>query len=148
MPGKQWLALFVLFFVSPAAAQRAGPTAIEPLGEIAAAAASVADVTARRYPYDTTRRLIRGRIERGIREHDSEAFRLGAHLAAAFWISQLPVDLAWRDTALARHRDVVRWLVPRVGQPVEAIAHAVAQAERMPAASEQQLLGFLQATVR
>ncbi len=112
--------------------------------EIARGAAAVGAVAAKKYPYATAYRLIRSRMEENVqRRRDSDAFRLGAHLAAAAWVKNLPEDVDWRATALARHRDTVQWLLPRVGMASDDIARAVAQAAELKNVSEQQLLDWL-----
>jgi len=116
--------------------------------EIARGAAAISEVTAHNYPYATVHRLIRNRVEKNIQERrDSDGFRLGAHVAAGFWVRHLPEEVSWRKTALARHRDVVYWLLPRVGLPIGEIAGVVAHAEGLSKASQQELLGFLEAIV-
>src|SRR5262249_12737488 len=120
-----------------------------PLSEVARGAAAIADIASHRYPYQTIRRLIRSRLEQNVQQHrDSDGFRLGAQLAAGLWIDQLPRDVPWRETELAAHRDVVRWLVPRVGLSIDEVARTVAHAEGLPPEGEQQLRRFLQAAIR
>jgi hypothetical protein len=62
---------------------------------------------------------------------------------AAMWLEQLPNDLSWRATALARHRDIVEWVLPRTGLSDEDIARTVAHAGGLTPAAERHLLEFL-----
>jgi len=145
-----WFAWLVLGVAVPAvSATDTLPTPASPAvmrAEIARGAAAVADVTVHKYPYATTHRLIRSRVEKNLQEkRDSDGFRLGAHVAAGFWVEHLPVDITWRPTALARHRDQVYWLLPRVGLSLTEVAAAVARGEGLPKTSRQNLLTFLEA---
>jgi hypothetical protein len=116
----------------------------DPRAEVGRGATTVAAAAAHNYPPETIYRLIRNALEENVQKgRDSDAYRVGAHLAAAFWIQQLPEDVSWRETALARHRDIVAWLLPRTGLPEEEVAHTVARAEGLTATSEQRLLEFL-----
>ncbi len=104
----------------------------------------VASAIAKKAPYATTYRLIRGQLEKNVQEHrDSDAFLLGAHLIAAVWADGLPHDVTWRTQVLARHRDIVGWLVPKVGLPLADVAHLVVQVQQNPGASEERLHDFL-----
>jgi hypothetical protein len=115
--------------------------------EVARGAATVGEITAKKLPYDTAHRLIRAALEKNVQvRRDSDAFRLGAHLAAAFWVEQLPTDVTWRDTARARHGDLVVWLTARVGLPPEEVAQTVVQAEGLPPDAKRRLLQLLRGT--
>jgi hypothetical protein len=125
------------------------PPATEARSELSRGAAAVAAVVAKKYPYATAYRLVRSRLERNVQEHrDSDGFIVGANLAAAFWLAALPQDLSWRETALTRHRDVVAWILPRLGLSDEEIARAVARAQGLNPAAEQRLLHFISQLAR
>lgn len=130
----------LLLLASPAAAW---PSSVH--AEMARAARSISAITAHKYPYDVTDRMINECLEANVQQHrDSDAFFLGAHLTAAFWIASLPRDVGHQKT-LARHIDIVRWLRPRVDLPNEEIARVVAQAAGLPRGSRGRLLSFLEA---
>ncbi len=112
--------------------------------ELARGAAAIAAITDKKYPYDTTYRLIRACLEKNVQMHrDSDPFLVGAHLAIASWIEDLPPDLSWRERALARHRDVAEWLRPRISLRSEEVAHVITQAARLTPAAQDRLLRFL-----
>src|SRR5262245_49876578 len=79
-------------------------TAVSPeslRNEIARGAREVTAVTLRRWPRPTIYRSIRLQLEVNVQNYqDSEAFRLGAHLATALWLQELPEDVTWREKAL------------------------------------------------
>lgn len=142
------LALCVLGAAGAALALSPTPTiaAEQTRSEIVRGASSVAEIIAKRYPYPTTYRLIRGRLERNVHEHrDSDGFSLGAHLATAFWLEGLPPDVSWRERALARHRDVTTWILARIGLSAAEVARLTAAGERLPADAATQLLEFVEA---
>ena len=117
--------------------------------EITRGTAAVTAVIAKKYPYSVAYRSIRNCLEKNVQQQqDSDAFLIGAHLTAAFWLAKLPKDLSWRDKALARHRDIVQWLMPRLGLRADEVTHTVAQAAGFTPASEQQLRNFLRQTIR
>jgi hypothetical protein len=108
--------------------------------EVARGAAAVASLTERPFPYAVTYRAIKDRLQKNVQEHaDSDAFRVGAHLAVTAWLSGLPEDVSWRARALARHRDIVGWLLPRVALTPDAIADCVVEAQRLSPAAAQRL---------
>lgn len=104
----------------------------------------VAALTAKKYPYPTTYRLIRASLEQNVQEHrESDGFLVGAHVATAFWLNRLPEDLAWRETALARHRDIAGWILSRLNLTPTEVARAITAAQGLSAASEPQLRRFI-----
>jgi len=114
--------------------------------EVARGAACVGAAIRARYSYDATRRLIRNCVEENLqRRHDSDGFRLGVHMSAAYWTLRLPEDVPGRATAIAQHRDIVKWLLPRVGVPAEEVTHTTVSAAGLPDTAEQQLLELLRA---
>lgn len=149
------LALAAGICLSAASAPGSGPPAIPSTPgtqvgtELARGAATVAAITAKKYPHSTTYRLIRARLEKNVQEGaDSDGFLVGAHLAISSWLWNLPTDLKWRETAIARHADIATLLLPRIGLPPEETAHIVARAAGLTAPAEHQILAFVRKAVR
>jgi hypothetical protein len=112
--------------------------------EIARGASEVTAVTRQRWPRETVYRSIRQRLELNVqRHHDSDGFLVGAQLATLLWLEELPEDVTWREKALARHRDIASWLIPRLGLTHQDIAQTIVQATRLPPKAEQRLLDLL-----
>jgi len=112
--------------------------------EVQRGATEIAAISGKKSPCPTTYRLMRACLEKNVQEHHaSDAFLLGAHLTIALWVADLPQDIGWREKALARHRDVAEWLLPRVGLPPKDIAHLVVRAAGLPPAEEQRLIDLV-----
>jgi len=117
--------------------------------EIARGAATIASVTAKRRPHPTIYRSIRDALEKNMQEHhDSEGFRLGAHLIAAFWLERLPQDVPWREVPLARHRDIVRWLMEDTKLGSDDVAETAAAAAHLTEAQAAELSDALRRWMR
>jgi hypothetical protein len=127
-----------------AAARASRPTPTTPApsrAEVRRGAAEITAIRARKYPNDTTYRLMRVCLERNVQERRaSDAFLVGAHLTIVFWLADLPQDVPWREKAYARHRDIAQWLFPHVGLSLKDIAHLVVRAAQLPPRAEQRLL--------
>jgi hypothetical protein len=83
-------------------------------------------------------------LEKNAQEgRSSDGFLVGAHLAAAFWLEQLPPDVTWGEAAAARHLNVVGWTVPRVPLTPEDIARIVAHTDGLAPDSEPRLLRLI-----
>src|SRR5262245_26837105 len=73
-------------------------------GEVVRGAACVGAVIRARYPHEVSRRLIDNCVEENLQKRrDSDGFRLGVHMAAAYWTLRLPEDVPWRARAIAQH---------------------------------------------
>lgn|SRR5512139_1429117 len=157
-PTVQILAFAILWLSDSASAVSGLPTATPvstPVltasvsAELARGASTVAAITAKKYPYATLYRLVRASLEKNVQEHaDSAGFLVGAHLTVTSWLWNLPTDLSWRERAIARHSDIVEWLLPRIGLPPEEIARSVGHAAGLTAPAEQQIREFLRRAAR
>ncbi len=108
--------------------------------EIARGASTVAAIAVKKFPRETTYRLMRASLEKNVQaRRDSDGFAIGAHLVIAVWLMALPNDVGWREKALARHRDVAGWILPRLGLPVEEIQNITAQAAKLTPAQRDYL---------
>jgi len=135
----------VILCAAPTPSSRTSGLSVQTVrADLERSAAQVATIARRHYPYGTAYRLMRAAVERNEQAHqDSDAFLVGAHLAIAFWISALPTDVPWRNTALARHTDILCWRIPHVAMGVDDIARIVATAEALPASQAKRLQIFI-----
>ncbi len=120
------------------------PGASDVHAEIARGASAIAAINPKKFPYATAYRLMRARLEENVQAHrDSDGFVVGAHLVIAAWLAALPNDVGWRQKALARHCDVVGWVLPRLGLPANDVESTTARAAKLTPAQRQQLTEIL-----
>jgi len=126
------------------------PTAAQPraaaMAEIRRGAAEISHVAAQRQPWSAAYRAMQTEMQRSVQQRrDSDGFRLGAHLAIAAWLQDLPSDVGWRGSALARHADLAGWLSLRLGLPPEAVARTVSGAANLSQKQQADVLRLLRA---
>jgi len=114
------------------------------IADVQRGATQMADVIARRLDYETRYQMAKGVLEKNLQlGQDSDAFRLGAHLALTYWLARLPNDIGWRPKALSRHSHVTQWTVSASPLELTTVAHAVATALKLPRGEEDWLLSIL-----
>src|SRR5262249_51192223 len=83
----------------------ASPRPIAPAAapaEITRGAASGGAAIRARLTHEATRRMFGNCVEKNLQKgRDSDGFRLGVHMVAAYWILALPEDVTWRTKSIA-----------------------------------------------